>query len=140
GRGADFQRGWRRFAGDPGGHRSGRAVGRPRLRCAGGVARRRCRDRGRRAGDAAAGGVTRKSPGMMPGLEGGRGWPPSYFLSTAVMRARAVSTLARELKALMRTWPSPQAPKPAPGVQTTWASLRSLSKKAQESVPVLIQM
>ena len=32
------------------------------------------------------------------------------------MRARAVVTFSRELKALMRTWPSPHLPKPAPGV------------------------
>jgi hypothetical protein len=42
-------------------------------------------------------------------------------LSAAAMRVRAVSTFSRELKALMRTWPSPHLPKPAPGVQTTWA-------------------
>jgi len=37
------------------------------------------------------------------------------------MRARAVVTFSRELNALMRTWPSPHLPKPAPGVQTTCA-------------------
>ena len=56
------------------------------------------------------------------------------------MRASAATTFSRELKALMRTWPSPQRPKPAPGVQTTWALFSSRSKNSHESRPVLIQM
>ncbi len=63
----------------------------------------------------------------------------SYF-KAAAMRARAVSTLARELKALMRTWPSPHLPKPAPGVQTTWAWFSRRSKNSHESRPVFTQM
>ncbi len=62
----------------------------------------------------------------------------AYF-SAAPMRARAVTTFSRELNALMRTWPSPHLPKPAPGVQTTWAWLSNRSKNSHESRPVLIQ-
>ena len=62
----------------------------------------------------------------------------AYF-SAAPMRARAVTTFSRELNALMRTWPSPHLPKPAPGVQTTWALFSNRSKNSHESRPVLIQ-
>jgi hypothetical protein len=60
--------------------------------------------------------------------------------SVAAIRSRAATTFSRLLKALMRTCPSPQRPKPAPGVQTTWARSSSRSKNSQESRPVLIQM
>ena len=49
------------------------------------------------------------------------------------MREIASSTFSRELNAEMRTYPSPARPKPAPGVVTTFASLRSLSKNSQLS-------
>ena len=62
----------------------------------------------------------------------------AYF-SASPMRARAVTTFSRELNALMRTWPSPHLPKPAPGVQTTWALFSNRSKNSHESRPVLIQ-
>ncbi len=62
------------------------------------------------------------------------------YLRAAAIRTRAASTFSRELNALIRTCPSPHWPKPAPGVQTTWALLSSVSKNAHESRPVLIQM
>ena len=52
---------------------------------------------------------------------------------TFARRPTASSTLARELNAEMRIYPCPFRPKPAPGVVTTFASLRSLSKNAQLS-------
>ncbi len=69
----------------------------------------------------------------------GRMPQPLYAFSALPMRSRAVMTFSRELKALMRTWPSPHLPKPAPGVQTTCALFRRRSKNSQESRPVLIQ-
>ena len=50
------------------------------------------------------------------------------YFKAAAMRVSAVSTFSRELKALIRTWPSPHLPKPAPGVQTTWAFSSNVSK------------
>jgi len=76
------------------------------------------------------------------GAKGRVGDPALRFdhFRAAAMRWRADSTLARELNALMRTWPSPHLPKPAPGVQTTWALFSSRSKNSQESRPVLTQI
>ena len=56
------------------------------------------------------------------------------------MRFIASSTFSRLLKALMRMKPWPQRPKPAPGVVTTCARLRSRSKNFHESLPTLTQM
>ena len=53
------------------------------------------------------------------------------------MRVSAVSTFARELKALMRTCPSPHLPKPAPGVHTTCARWSSRSKNSSVALSVL---
>ena len=52
---------------------------------------------------------------------------------TEESRPMASRTFSSELNAEMRMKPSPACPKPAPGVVTTFASLSSLSKKAQES-------
>ena len=62
------------------------------------------------------------------------------YLSTLRRRCMASSTASRLLKALMRMKPSPQRPKPAPGVVTTCARFSSLSKNFQESLPTLTQM
>ena len=68
------------------------------------------------------------------------GFVPRDVDFAAAMRESAFSTFSRELNALMRTWPSPHLPKPAPGVQTTWAWLSSRSKNSHESRPVFTQM
>jgi len=62
------------------------------------------------------------------------------YFSAAAMRSRAVTTFSRLLNELMRTWPSPHRPKPAPGVQTTPARMSSRSKNSHESRPTLTQM
>ena len=41
------------------------------------------------------------------------------------------SSSNKNINKLERKYPSPSAPNPAPGVPTTWISVRSLSKKAQ---------
>gem|GEM_PF-2481653 len=61
-------------------------------------------------------------------------------LSAAAMRSSAAVTFSRLLNALMRTWPSPHRPKPAPGVTTTPALVSSRSKNCHESRPTLTQM
>jgi len=54
---------------------------------------------------------------------------------TRPSRRTTSSTFARELNALMRKWPSPQRPKPAPGVVTTRAWRSRWSKNPQLSNP-----
>src|SRR5262249_50835545 len=54
----------------------------------------------------------------------------SYHFNFCSRRATS-SAWARLLKALMRKKPSPLEPKPLPGVMTTWASRRILSKASQ---------
>ena len=76
----------------------------------------------------------------MPSVVSGIDQCPAPYFNAAAIRARAISTFSRELKALIRTWPSPHLPNPAPGVQTTWAWFSSRSKNSHESRPVLIQM
>ena len=68
--------------------------------------------------------------------------PPKelVYLRAAAIRSRARTTFSRLLKALMRTWPWPHLPKPAPGVHTTWAFSSSRSKNSHESRPTLTQM
>ena len=60
-------------------------------------------------------------------------WITGHQARTEERRPIASRTFSRELKAEMRMNPSPAWPKPAPGVVTTFASFRSLSKNSQES-------
>jgi hypothetical protein len=63
-------------------------------------------------------------------------WTDFYSRIRDWMRDIASSTFCRLLKALRRMYPSPDTPKPLPGVQTTWHSFSSRSKNCQlVSVP-----
>ncbi len=59
----------------------------------------------------------------------------SFHATSALSLRQTSSTLARELKAEMRKYPSPAEPKPEPGVMTTWASCSILSNMSHELRP-----
>src|SRR5262245_50306586 len=58
----------------------------------------------------------------------------AHLISRAI-RAIASSTLSLASNALSRMYPSPEAPNPLPGVHTTCAFLKSVSKKSQLETP-----
>src|SRR5512133_648610 len=53
-------------------------------------------------------------------------------------RSIAFTTFALSAKAEKRKYPSPEGPKPDPGVPTTFASLSKMSKNSQELSPFLV--
>lgn len=76
------------------------------------------------------------SGGLNPSLHGKRESPKCDAYATNAFNLRQTSsTLARELKAEIRKYPSPAEPKPEPGVMTTCASPSILSNMSQELRP-----
>lgn len=64
-------------------------------------------------------------------------WLPFFYyqIFREANRSMARFVFSGVLNAVRRKYPSPAAPKPAPGVPATLASFKSLSKKLQESMP-----
>lgn len=83
-------------------------------------------------------------PTLFKSKKGGLiGRPSSFYLPHfCLIRSTASLTFSLSPKALRRKKPSPEGPKPEPGVPTTWHSLSNLSKNSQELSPpgVLSQM
>lgn len=75
--------------------------------------------------------------GFLHPQKNGSAWLPFFYyqIFREANRSMARFVFSGVLNAVRRKYPSPAAPKPAPGVPATLASFKSLSKKLQESMP-----